>query len=545
MKKWFKSIIAVALAAAMTTSFTACGKSDSASSQGGTPSAGAAEATTLKVYMFGTAKNADKVLNKFYDETKSTLNTKLDIVWAPGSDHKQNIPLLIQNKQEADLVFDAYWMNLAKMKSDGAYADLSKYFNNDQYPGLKKAFPPEVINQVKETDGKIYSIPFYERADDQSYCIFLRKDLREKYNLPEVKDLATLQKYLDTINQHKSELNMVAPLGLGERGFFRFNDQTLSKRAANVFSIDSTGAKATLEFQVALDKSGKKVQGVAGIGDPDNKFSAFPTPFNTNYMDARYIDLANSWAKYVQKDSNIEKDATKNLFNTGKVAATEGALDGYQLNTDNIKKLTGKDNNVEVYMYDDVERSNGKIVKAQLTTNNFLCVPYYSTKIDRTMKFLDWIYSSQENHDLFEYGIKGEDWEAAGDKEYKNLTPANKYVFPGYELTWNPNYARTVSGMPDNIKALNSYMSKPETYTESPIAGFVFNTNENSEVKRAYASFSKVQSDYYSTLSNGIYGKDTKAKLAEYYQKAQASGMEVIREAVKRQIQAYLDAKKK
>ena len=69
--------------------------------------------TELKVYLFGEAQNMDKVLNAFY--ANSGLDTKLNIVWNTAADHREKMPLLIGNQESCDLVFDAYWMNLATM----------------------------------------------------------------------------------------------------------------------------------------------------------------------------------------------------------------------------------------------------------------------------------------------------------------------------------------------------------------------------------------------------------------------------------------------
>lgn len=539
MKKAMKTLLSVTMAASLALAATAC-KSDNGTSA----SSGAAKANTLKIYMFGSAQNQDKVLQKFYSETKDTLNTTLNFTWMPSADYKTNLPLLLQNKQDADLVFDGYWMNYAKLSSSHAYADLSKYFNNSKYPGLKKAFPNTVLNQVRTSDGKIYAIPLFEVADDAQYCFFIRKDLREKYNLPKVTDLDTLETYLKTIDANKSSLKLTAALGLANRGFFKFNDQMLTRRADNIFSIDSSGYKAAMEFQVQLDSTSKKVVSVAGIGDPDSAYSKFTSPFNTNYMDARFADLATRWAKYVQPDPIAETDAMKDLFYTGKVAVTEGALDAYQTTATNIEKLTGIKNDVEVYMYDDVERDQKPITKGLITSNNFLCVPYYSKNIDATMKFLDWIYSDQANHDLFQYGIENEDWKSDSSDTYTTLTPSNAYVFPGYELTWNPTYARLQSGLPSDVLSINQYLRKSSNYKENPLSGFVFDPNSDSELKSAYASYTSAQSNYYSPLMNGLYGSGTKSKIAEYYKQAQASGMETVRAAVKKQVQDFLDKKK-
>src|SRR5699024_3492503 len=83
---------------------------------------------TLNIYFFNEGKNVDKVVKKFEDENKDTLNTKLNFNWT--TDHKQEMPLKFTAKEPVDLTFDAYWQNLAKNKGDKVYADLSGYLEN-------------------------------------------------------------------------------------------------------------------------------------------------------------------------------------------------------------------------------------------------------------------------------------------------------------------------------------------------------------------------------------------------------------------------------
>ena len=86
----------------------------------------------------------DKVLAEFENRTKDTLNTKLDIEFA-GSELTQKLGLKMAVGEEVDLSFDylgigTLYQNIAR----GYYQPLEKYFNNDAYPGFKKAFPPEL-----------------------------------------------------------------------------------------------------------------------------------------------------------------------------------------------------------------------------------------------------------------------------------------------------------------------------------------------------------------------------------------------------------------
>ena len=126
-----------------------------------------------------------------------------------------------------------------------------------------------------------------------------------------------------------------------------------------------------------------------------------------------------------------------------------------------------------VYVYNENMRNGKSFVAGPLTAWNFLCVPQQSTKKDQAMQFLNWLFENRDNHDLFELGIEGTDWEAVGDDEYRKLD-GSTYNFPGYEMTWNPNFIRTNADLPDDAKAIAKYGNDPDTYITSAIAGFTF-----------------------------------------------------------------------
>lgn len=503
---------------------------------------GADGETTLKIYLFGEAQNMDKVLDEFYEQAKDTLNVKLDIIWSSGADHRQKMPLIMSNQEDADLVFDAYWMNLNRLSTQGAYADIAKYFNNDQYPGLKKAFPPEFIAQVTNADGSIYAIPFTQAAEDIQ-VILLRKDLRAKYGMPPITSNAELEEYFKRVQADIASggLQMVAPFGIGaSRGFYYLDDDIVEKRAANIPNIDGTGDGVGMMFDVAISADGKKVIAAATLGDPDSAYAAFPAPYNRNTRNDRVVNALTKWAQYAQNDRQTETDARNNLFFVEKVAAIEGNISNY---LEAARTMEGLGKSVEMYVYVPTMQKRERVVCQPMTAWNFLCVPQQSKKIDKAMAFIDWLFQSRANHDLFELGIEGEDWKAVGSDEFEALSPANKYTFPGYEMTWNPNFIRTDANYPEEIKDIFRYQNDPGSYRPSPIPGFTFNNEATPALRTAFAAVAGIQATYRPILMLGLAEspEQTQKTLEEYYRKAKSAGLDVIRQAVIEQVQAYLD----
>jgi putative aldouronate transport system substrate-binding protein len=153
------------------------------------------------------------------------------------------------------------------------------------------------------------------------------------------------------------------------------------------------------------------------------------------------------------------------------------------------------------------------------------------------MKFLDWLFSSRENHDLFEFGIEGKHWEPVGDNQFKLLDESKNYNFPGYELTWNPNMIRVNSDLDDSVRKYIEYSAKQDTYYYPPLAGFTF---DNTNVKAEFANISSKYEPFSQMLKLGQY-KDWTAEAIKMNGELKALGLDKIREEIRKQVQSYLD----
>lgn len=548
MKKFLKRACALLLAGVMALGLIGCGAQSSstpaspAADGSGNAGAGTPAETSIKIYMFGQAEDFDRIVAKFEEKTKDTLNIKLDVVWSDATTHREKIPMMMANLEEADLVFDAYWMNLATMHNQGAYASLNEYFNNPAYPGLQAAFDEGYMQQVTDADGNIFAIPFTQAAEDVPVILY-RKDLADKYEIT-IDSNEKLEEYFQAVQADidAGTLAMTAPFGIGgTRGMYWLDHDLYEKRESNVFAIDSSAYGIGMEMEAAVSADGKTVLGVATLGDPDEAYAAFPAPYNTNTRTDRVVNRLTNWAKYTQPDAQTEDDAKTNLFFAGKVAAIEGNISNY---TDCDSAIAALGGELGVYVYTTAMREGKPFVSAPLTAWNFLCVPQQSKKVEQTMQFLNWLFESSDNHDLFEYGIEGTDWEAVGEDEYRQIESSH-YSFPGYEMTWNPNFIRTNADLPDDAKNIVKYGNDPDTYITSTIAGFTFDNTASPELQTAYAAVSAIQTQYQPQILLGL-TRDPAAAQAlvdEYYQKAEAAGLEVIRQAVQDQLQTFLDNK--
>ncbi|WP_079911026.1 extracellular solute-binding protein [Paenibacillus sp. 32352] len=528
-----KRISAVLLAVAMAGATAAC--SDGKDSGADKSPAGGDSATlapiTLKGMLFGDQpKDMQVVFDEFEKRTKDTLNTKLNIQWNPMNDHKQKVKLMMAAGEDVDFVFDADFMNLRDLVPQGAYAQLDKYFNNDAYPGLKKAFSKEYVEANKRFDGHLYTIPFTQYFYDLP-IIYIRKDLREKYGMQPIKNYDELESFYKKVQESDKDLTPLAVKGNG--GFQEiWSGEGGTVKIPTIGSVGFSG----LSFFVQLTDDLKQVKNIVAFGDPASEWAKLPAPYNTEKTAYPQYDKWAEWSKYLEKDVISQKDQ-KAYFMSGKAASYYGTISSYAADKKKLKDtLAGAD--LEFFVLkEDIRNMKPQAISTNYKANNSIAIPATSKNIDRTMKFFDWLYSSQDNHDLFELGIPGKHWEAAGTNQYKLLDDSKNYTFPGYELTWNPSMIRLSSDLDDTAKKYYEYSAKADTYYSAPLAMFAFDTTN---VKAELANISSKTDPFVQLLKAGQM-KDWEAQAAKLNNELRALGLEKVRAELQKQLQAYLD----
>jgi putative aldouronate transport system substrate-binding protein len=180
--------------------------------------------------------------------------------------------------------------------------------------------------------------------------------------------------------------------------------------------------------------------------------------------------------------------------------------------------------------------------KGQLQTTfqawNFATIPVTCENPDRVMEFYDWIFSSMENHDLFELGVEGKHWNAVGEDKYemiKNPDTGNNYNFGAYLMTWNPTMLRVSSTLPDDVLGFVKKHSEQDYFYKDITSGFSFN---DEAVKTEMALINDTVSIKYA-LDNGMIA-DYKAEIAKVDEKLKKAGWEAYAAEYERQFNEFL-----
>lgn len=538
-----KRMTALLLSIVLISVLSACGSNNNNANSTGSTNSSAPDSTdaakgaeppkavTLKGMLFGDEpKDLDVVLQEFENRTKDTLNTKLDISWNSSADHKQKVKLMMAAGEEVDFVFDADFQNLRELVPQGAYAQLDEYFNNDDYPGLKAAFSEEFIEMNKRYDNHLYTIPFTQYFYDLP-VVYIRKDLREKLGFNEpITSYDELQQFYDKVLSSEPG---VTPLAL--RGSSGFQEIWAPERA----ELDTVRPLTLggIVYYIHLSDDLKTVQNVVAMGDAAESWATLPAPFDTMKTAFPQYDKWAEWSKYLEKDILSQKDH-KSYFMSGKAASYYGTISSYAADKKLLKE-TIADADLEFFVLKDrIRNMEPKAIATNYKANNSIAIPATSKNIDRTMKFFDWLFQSRDNHDLFELGIEGVHWEAVGEDQYNLLDASDNYMFPGYEFTWNPTMIRTSADLDETAKKYFEYSADPDSYYAPVLASFSFDT---SNVKGEFANVQSKADPFIQMLKAGQI-KDWESELQALNKELQALGLETIRQEIKAQVQAYLDA---
>jgi putative aldouronate transport system substrate-binding protein len=366
-------------------------------------------------------------------------------MWVTGGDYRDKLNMAIVAEEDFDLMFCGSWHGLTAFIQQGAFADLTKYFNNNDYPGLQRAFPPEFVQAmtiyVREDNGSyrkgIFAINLAEFFEDTRGLMY-REDLRKKYNCAPITDDQSLMNYLNTVLAAERAAG-TDWLGLNMYNLFRLDTPFYWGKHYGVFAQDSTNLFGDqTHIYIGLSSDRKTVLNAVVAGDTQAEFNKMPQAFRYDFITEYARTRADKWNRYLSP-----------LRGTGETELRE-ALAGYMPLSNYegaVREALTKYPDAEYgfYVLEEAQRNMepGAVI-CDMVTNNWLVVPEWSENIDETMRFLDWMFGTQQNHDLFYYGIEGEDWEAIGNDSYRwtNISDALKFVLPVYSFTSNPTYLR-------------------------------------------------------------------------------------------------------
>ncbi|MCL2412204.1 MAG: ABC transporter substrate-binding protein [Treponema sp.] len=518
-------------------SILACGK----------PVVGPNGETIINIRLMNEIRNAGKVIARFQELVKDDpiLSMVLPrITFITGGSYRDRLNMSLIAQERFDLMFVGSWQGLRFFIQQGVFADLTEFFNNDEFPGLQKAFPPDFVQAktmyIRENDGTfrrgIFGINLAEFFEDTRGLIY-REDLRRAHNLPPITCNDTLIKFFETVIEAERQIGNEW-LGLDMWNMFHLDTPWYWGKHYGVFAQDSTNLFGDqTHIYIGLSPDNRTVLNAVVAGDSPEEFAKMPPGFQYDFITEVAVARANRWNRFMSPHRGTGQLEFRPFL------AVYTTLSGFE---SAVREALDRTPNAEFgfFVFDEAQRNMqpGAIV-SDMVSNNWLVVPAWSENIYLTMRFLDWMFGSMENHNLFHYGIEGEDWIAIGDYGFKqtDISESQRFVMQTYSFTANPNFIRKsefVLSRPELEKRFR-YMYDMSAYVLSPLAGFVFNpAGVQTEIANVTALSNEMQ------LNVSRYDADVAVqRIDRWHREATRVGLERVRAELILQLQEFLDYK--
>lgn len=524
-----------------------------------------------------------EVVDTFNNGAGQELGVKLDFKFDTLDDYKTQLNLTMSaNQDNYDVVFDAGWIYLNDFANKGYYYDLTSYFNNNNYPGLKKAFQPDFIENNLWNSG-VYGIPLTETFGEIAVT-YIRKDWRVEaandttWTQPEgvavgvteanlqngIDSFEELEYYLYWVRDNKEGITPALSNSDATWGAWDIIDGHLIPAKSAADHVNA-GIKTDIVIKPGVTASAyirnSEVMAVH-IGNYLNPnvadgLSEFPAGFNTgdDSWQTKYL-IAKRWAddEIISKDvlTTNDSDAQFRAGNGGVVVQSIGQF----ASVEQALKQNVPGAELEIFVHNRAlrEKKTG-YAQTDYKAWNFLSIPktVSEAKKEKIMKFFDWLFKEEENHDLFQYGIKGKHWDEAKDEQGNaipgTVTTVGKetYTFTPYVLTWNPNYIRVKYESDPKVLEYSQYMYDINRYTGILYSGFQFNTLATPQLSNAlnnpiFASSMTATTRYYlGQIDNPVASWNNELN-SRYSDNALQSDLIIIQQAIMEQLQAYIDS---
>lgn len=177
---------------------TAAEKTESVATPEPTAAEEPLEKVKLKMYFLGDEpQDAGIVFEEINKKMTEKINAEIEAAFLSWGDWDKRYPLLFSSGEDFDMIYTANWAFYAETASKGGFYELSKDMLNKYCPETMKVLP-EAAWKSSTVDGKNFMIP-NNNTFANHYGIIVRGDLREKYGLPELKNIQDVEKFMDAI----------------------------------------------------------------------------------------------------------------------------------------------------------------------------------------------------------------------------------------------------------------------------------------------------------------------------------------------------------
>lgn len=432
--------------------------------------------------------------NEFAEKMAADLGLKVEVTFVPWAQYWEQKDIMLAANEPIDLYWDGLpdLSTIVNKKQAMVLDDLIEEYGQD----MLKVLPMEQL-QGATIDGKIHGIPSaYAPSSAMYQLVAVRQDILEAVGMTDLKTADDLKEFATRAKGKFPE--MKGPADIIFKPLTRyFTDEQYNWIAVEdlvVFGEESKKAYSYYETE-AFQEVAK---------------------FNHSMYDAGLYteDLT---IKYNERDSRMQ---------TGLYLWVEGSL-GKEMEIVDAIKANAPDAEVKTYL---LAEDKPRYVTA--AGGEVLGIPVNAPNPEGAMKFVNWIYKSQENYLFALYGVEGKDYEIV-DGRINKLTASEFF----YEWMFrNQNYQ--LFGPSVAQESIDKYKSWDETAIRSDSLGFRFN---NEKVKLIETALKEVAGKDLAAIRSGFVDFETEYPKA--IEKLKAAGIDDYVAEIQRQLDEFLAGK--
>lgn len=444
-------------------------------------------------------KDQDAVIRAVEEKLAADgLPFKLEFTYIPFEQYWNKVWLNAASGENFDLALTSY-SNISNMVSKKVLAPLDQALS--EYGQQLLANTPDYAFRGVTINGSIYGIPRVMPIAEHQSFVQIRGDLRKKYGLPEIRTVEDMDRYLETIARNEKD---VVPYFYDTGPFLLREYGDVAFLAGNYFNAPVYIDPADPELQVRI---------------------TYEADFFRKILDKLHDWQEKGYIPYGPSDTTGFPDPER-AFYDGKIGATWSVVLKQAERIDSFKERTPSGELENVYLHP--EKPKYMFVAA----DNIMSVFSTSKHIKESVAFLNWLRSSQDNYDLFTYGVRDVNYKLVGNAvSYDEVAPERRYM--PIQWAWNDiRFARFSKHLPEAYQ--QELRNWDKDAVASPTLGFVIDLGP---IKSEMVQVNVVVSEFLSVLYEA--GVNWETEMARFRAKLEDAGIEHVKSEIQRQFDAF------
>jgi len=429
--------------------------------------------------------------NEFAERMATDLGMKVNVTFVSWDAYWEQKDIMLAAKEPVDLYWDGL-PDLSTMVNKKQAMPLDDLIN-DYGQDMLKVMPMDQI-QGGKIDGVIYGIPTaYAPSSAMFQLVTVRQDLLEAVGMSEITSPDDLMTFSKLVTEQFPEIKgggdpLFKPL---TRYYTEEQYNWVASEDSVVFGEDSHKIYSYFETEA--------FQELAKFNREMTEAGLFTDEVTIKYneRDSRVQSGLYTWV-----EGSLGKE--NEIIGAVQGNAPEAVLKSYLLAPEKPKYITA---------------AGGEVV----------CIPLTATNPEGAMKFLNWMYTSEDNYNFALYGVEGTDFNIVNER----IESVNGDEFFYEWMFRNKNFQRF--GSETDQAFIDLYNTWDDDAIVSKSFGFAF---DNSAVKDIEAAINQVAGTDFLAIETGFVDFDEAYPLA--VEKLKAAGIDAYVAEVQRQMDEFL-----